>query len=177
MENDENIDLRDLRPSDEMAQAIGHVIVAAAEAEDALAHIVAEWERRDPIVRENPRGCRLWSDSGRTLADALETAYEGKFDGIAKEYRELSARRNDLVHGVVVFPGTVREFRVRRARAAEQRERAEMQPGADVWFHKKVSSFDLESLVEMERRFWALSRDADAALVSVGFYVKESAES
>ncbi|MGC4932586.1 hypothetical protein ACLQ3C_02740 [Gordonia sp. DT30] len=85
----------------ELAEAVGYVVLEAAEAEDLIGELIV---LRTSLTEPDP----TWWASGETLAKAVEKIGDPALQPIVNEMRELLQHRNSVVHGLFLGGGRLR---------------------------------------------------------------------
>jgi len=94
---------------DELATAVGRVVIQAAWVDEALSDLAFEFQRGPGVDRSGVAGA-----SGKQLVDQLRGAGAA---GWADEYSALNAKRNSVVHGrwlEAIRPGHMLSVKTRR---------------------------------------------------------------
>lgn len=81
--------------TDELATAVGHLVLEASQCEDTLGELVLEASGNHGHQPDHE-----WWTSGERLANAVAAAGTGSTLALADEYRALAEGRNLVVHGL-----------------------------------------------------------------------------
>lgn len=129
--------------SRELAEAVGYVVLEAADAEDSIAELVV---LRTGIEASDKR----WWRSGTSLAEALEAIGDDELCPISDGLRELLPHRNRVVHGLFL-EGNGMRLAMLRSKVTE--------PSFEV-----TASWSDDALADLAHRFRVLDRMADDAI-------------
>lgn len=129
--------------SRELAEAIGYVVLEAADAEDSIAELVV---LRTGMEAPDKR----WWRSGISLAEAVEAISDDELRPISDGLRELLPHRNSLVHGLLLEGNGLR-LAMLRSKATE--------PSFEL-----TADWSDDALAELAHRFRVLDRMADDAI-------------
>ncbi|MBW0272549.1 hypothetical protein ATM97_20425 [Nocardia sp. MH4] len=134
--------------SAEVAQAVGYVVLEAADAEDSIGELI--------VLRcgmDKPH--MSWWQSGTGLADALESIGDPTLQPIADELRELLPLRHQVVHGLWLEGKGGAHLTMLRSKSTKKNPKL---PGAD------VGGWSNNLLAVLAERFRVLDRMADDAI-------------
>lgn len=129
--------------SRELAEAVGYVVLEAADAEDSIAELVV---LRTGMEASNKR----WWRSGISLAEAVEAISDDELWPISDGLRELLPHRNRVVHGLLLEGNGLRLAMLRSKVATSSFE--------------VTADWSDDAMADLSHRFQVLNRMADDAI-------------
>ncbi|WP_280393205.1 hypothetical protein [Nocardia wallacei] len=135
--------------SDDLARAVGYVVLEATDAEDSIGELIV---LRTGMDEPDPS----WWKSGAALAEALEAIGDPTLKPIVDEYRNLLPIRHHIVHGLWLEGANGNHLTMLRNKSTR---RNPTRPSFNIGAGWSAGSLD-----EIAERFRVLDRMADDAI-------------
>lgn len=138
----------------QFAEAIGHVVLEAAQCEDTLGELVVLHRNASADADFD------WWTSGERLADAVEGLGDPDAGSIAADYRDLLRQRHMIVHGLWLqgSEGHVNMMRAKSTKASPRAPRYDVDFGSETDLAALADQFNhlSDALLTPSRASWVL---------------------